>query len=91
MNLEDLNKLDEKAIQQFFSLKRNIVKERNDDITNAKADEAFDYIASQLRSNEPDEFEVMEKLNFLSTIGGIQAYMKDYKPIIARHLALFED
>lgn len=89
MNLRELDRLDDKAIEQFVSLKRNISSDQNDPISIAKAEEAFNYIQEQLNSDSPNDIEVMDRLDFLATIGGISSYMKDFKAIIRRHLDLY--
>lgn len=85
MNLRNLDILDSNAIEQFKSLKGIVNNPQNDIETITKAQNDIDYISIQIALSTPNENEVMERLDFLSNVGGIQSYISDYIDIILRH------
>lgn len=86
VDLNRLNIMNSNAIKQFQSLKGIVNNNQNDALTISKAQKDIDFIVDQLINKNPDENGIMEKIDFLETVGGIQSYIEAFKEIIFDHL-----
>jgi hypothetical protein len=86
MDLRELDRLNPAAIKEFMSLKGLVRNEQNHAETIEQAEKDFDYIGRQLALDNPNAEKVMEKVDFLCSVVGIQSYMDRYKEIIFDHL-----
>jgi sensor histidine kinase YesM len=81
MDLNKYYKISFEEIQKFRNMKNLISRDYDSNII-SKYENDFNFIADELIINYPDTDEIIQRLNELSSVLGIQSYINDYRKII---------